>query len=204
MAVPLTPAGFVIPDEHRTTTVWLRRQRPEDAESDHEAVMASRDALRVWCDGEWPADDFSLAENRADLAEHIDDAEAGVAFGYTVWDVSGHTVLGSLYLEPTAPFLEEYVVPGDVRTAIDACDVRVECWIRSDAPDALEPLAIAEVRDWLRSAWPFRRPGWGSRRGMHERRRHLEEAGMAEIAVIESRDGRRRFHFHAEPSSLRV
>ena len=30
-----------------------------DAAADYEAVMASKEALRVWCDGDWPEDGFT-------------------------------------------------------------------------------------------------------------------------------------------------
>jgi hypothetical protein len=50
----LVPAGVPIPLELRTPDAWLRRQRLDDKEADYEAVMASRDHLRRWCDDTWP------------------------------------------------------------------------------------------------------------------------------------------------------
>ena len=199
----LVPARFRPPESHRTSLFTLRRQRLEDAPADHEAVMASKAALRVWCDGDWPADDFSLEENRVDLAEHIADADRGVAFGYTIWAPDAERVLGSVYLEETAPFLDAYRLDAAKRAAIASCDVRVEAWLRSDADPALEPLMLAAVRAWLREAWPFRRPCWGSRRGMSARRRFLEEIGLERIVALTSLDGTRRFFLHAEPAGRR-
>lgn len=80
----LIPSDVSPPEALRTPLLWLRRQRRTDAAADFEAVMASRDALRIWCDGDWPSDDFTLAENEADLLGHIGDAEAGSAYGFTV------------------------------------------------------------------------------------------------------------------------
>jgi hypothetical protein len=196
----LLPAGTVPPSELRTADAWLRRQRAEDAVADHEAVMASKEALRVWCDGTWPEDGFTLEENVEDLAGHIEDAATGTAYGYTIWDPTGERVLGSLYLEPTAPFLDDYVVDEATRAALATCDVRIELWLRADLPEDVEPRVLAAVRDWLADAWPFRRPGWGSRRGMHGRRAHLEALGFGEVAALVSRDGARRFHVHALPA----
>lgn len=197
---PLLPPGALPPTELRTPDAWLRRQRAADAAADHEAVMASKEALRVWCDDTWPEDDFTPEQNAEDLAGHLADAEAGTAFGYTVWDPDGTRVLGSLYLEPTAPFLDAYRADDADRAALAACDVRVELWLRADLPDDVEPRVLAAVRDWLAAAWPFRRPCWGSRRGMDRRRGHLEELGLVEVAALASADGRRRFHFHAAPA----
>ncbi len=197
---PLLPPGALPPTELRTADVWLRRQRAEDAAADHEAVMASKEALRVWCDGDWPEDGFTLDENVEDLAGHLEDAAAGTAFGYTIWDPAGTRVLGSLYLEPTAPFLDAYVVDDATRAALATCDVRVELWLRADLPDDVEPRVLASVRGWLQDAWPFQRPAWGSRRGMHARRRHLVALGLTEVAALEGRDGVRRFHVHAAPT----
>lgn len=196
---PLLPPGTLPPTELRTVDAWLRRQRAADAAADHEAVMASKEALRVWCDGDWPEDGFTLEQNAEDLAGHLEDAAAGVAYGYTIWDPTRTRVLGSLYLEPTAPFLDAYAVDEAARAALATCDVRVELWLRSDLPEDVEPRVLAAVRDWLADAWPFRRPAWGSRRGMHARRAHLEALGLVEIAALEGLDGARRFHVHAAP-----
>jgi hypothetical protein len=194
----LLPVDAIAPTELRTPEALLRPQRLEDAEADYEAVMASRAALRVWCDGAWPEDGFTLDQNRDDLAGHIEDAEAGVAYGYTIWEPGGARVLGSLYLAATAPFLDAYLAEEGERAAIAGCDVRVECWLRSDLPTDFEARLLADVRDWLACAWPFLRPCWGSRRGMHARRALLEEMGMVEVAALTSRDGTRRFHLHAD------
>lgn len=198
-AAPLLPPGTQPPSELRTADAWFRRQRAEDAVADYEAVMASKEALRVWCDGDWPEEGFTLEENVDDLAGHLEDAATGTAYGYTAWDPTGTRVLGSLYLEPTAPFLDAYVVDDATRAALATCDVRIELWLRSDLPRDVEPRVLAAVRDWLGTAWPFQRPSWGSRRGMHGRRAHLEALGLVEVAALTSRDGARRFFLHAAP-----
>lgn len=198
-AMPLIPQGQLAPEELRTNDVWLRRQRPEDAEADYEAVMASREALRIWSDSTWPEDDFTLEQNLADLQGHIEDALAGTAYGYTIRDAKGARVLGSLYLEPITPFLESYLHDDAVRAAIDGCDVRVEYWLRGDVPDGVERRLVGALRVWLRDVWMFRRPCWGSRKGMVERRALLESLGFAELVALQSIDGTRLFHLHADP-----
>jgi hypothetical protein len=195
----LLPDGTPPPEALVTPDAALRLQRLSDAEADLEAVMASQEELRVWCDGTWPEATFSLDENRADLAGHIEDAEAGVAYGYTIWAREGERVLGSLYLEEPFPFMAEYDVDAATRHALARYDVRVECWLRSDVDEATETRILGDIEAWLASSWPFERPCWGSRRGMARRRRLLEGVGLVEVAVLAARSGERRFHVHASP-----
>lgn len=57
-------------DELRTDEFLLRPLRETDAGLDYDALMASRELLRLWESSTWLADDFSLEANRADLARH--------------------------------------------------------------------------------------------------------------------------------------
>ncbi len=45
----------------------LRPVTVDDAEADHAAVMDAQTQLRLWSQSDWPADDFTVEENRADL-----------------------------------------------------------------------------------------------------------------------------------------
>jgi len=85
----LAPEGFVPSAEHRTETLWLHRQRPSDAEPDREAVMASRDAFRVWCDGAVPGRVRRVGERRSPSADRgggvVEACTSGVASSRT-WD----------------------------------------------------------------------------------------------------------------------
>jgi hypothetical protein len=62
--------------------------------------------------------------------------------------------------------------------------------------EVTERRIVEEVAAWLGRDWSFRRPCWGSRRGMTARRALLESLGMVELAALSSRDGQRRFHLH--------
>ena len=59
-----------IPERLMTDEVLVRPLRATDAEADFEALMSSQEMLREWDQSDWPSDDFTLEENRADLAEH--------------------------------------------------------------------------------------------------------------------------------------
>lgn len=58
--------------------------------------MASREHLRAWSNRTWPEDDFTLTANAEDLSGHIEDAEQGLAFGYSVLSADRRELYGSL------------------------------------------------------------------------------------------------------------
>ena len=59
------PANAPVPQEKRTSRLWLRPLRATDVELDYDAVMSSAAMLRRWRQSKWPADNFTLAENLA-------------------------------------------------------------------------------------------------------------------------------------------
>ena len=113
-----------------TPLFTLRRQRPEDNEADFQAVMDSRSELRVWSDSPWPEDDFSLAANLADLQLHIAEHDQDKAYGFSIFTPDGATLLGSLYIDEVAPFLEHYTVNAYQRAVLAEGQARVEYWLR--------------------------------------------------------------------------
>jgi hypothetical protein len=59
----------------------------QHAELDFEALMSCRTRLRkqlAWGGGDWPAEDFTMELNRADLRRHHDEFLRREAFAYTV------------------------------------------------------------------------------------------------------------------------
>jgi hypothetical protein len=70
-----------------TTTIdefFLEPLTTDHVELDYAAVMDTREWLREWSGSTWPADDFTVDENREDLARHQREHEEGVAFTFTV------------------------------------------------------------------------------------------------------------------------
>jgi len=64
------PASVPVPQEKRTSRLYLRPLWAADVELDYEAVMSSAEMLRRWSESDWPADDFTLVHNLADLQRH--------------------------------------------------------------------------------------------------------------------------------------
>ena len=135
-------ADFTPPAPLRTERVRLEPLRPEVVELDYAAIMESRARLRAelrWGRG-WPADDFTVDDNRKDLADHFAEFERRQAYAYTVLDPSGSRCLGCIYVEPWE---------GDARLAF---------WVIDDEVDtSLEAHLLAVLFDWFETEWLFAR-----------------------------------------------
>jgi len=60
-----------------------------DAEFYYEAVMSSAEMLHRWSQSNWPIDDFTLAQNLADLQRHEREHIERMAFSSTVLNPQG-------------------------------------------------------------------------------------------------------------------
>lgn len=143
------PAGLT------TDTFVLRPITAADAERDHAAVMESRELLRVWEQSTWPTDDFTVADNRADLAElELRHAE-GRAFTYTVLDPAGSECLGCVYLMPPDASMYDgaRITPvGEHRWAEH--DAAVYFWVRTSRLAAgTDRALLTALRDWIARDW---------------------------------------------------
>ncbi len=148
------PAGL------KTDGMVLRPIRAADAEQDHSAVMETRECLRLWEQSEWPADDFTVEANRADLVGLEERHDAHRAFTYTVLDPRGSECLGCVYLFPTsATFLARSAVTpvgGDDWSAGEAV---VYFWVRLSRMEAgMDVRLLDALRGWLTSEWRLARP----------------------------------------------
>jgi hypothetical protein len=159
----------------------VRRQRPDDNDSDYEAVTANRDWLRRWSGSDWPEDTFTSADNAADLRGHIEDHEACEALGYTI-AAPGNRVVGSLYLQPLAELLDEYGASAQTREQLEPARVRADVWTRLDEDATLLARAVAVIDPWLRTQWPTL--VWGARADCPELEAAYEAAGSRLLARL--------------------
>jgi RimJ/RimL family protein N-acetyltransferase len=138
------------PRELRTARVVLRPLRATDVERDYDAVMSDPAALRRWSQSDWPADDFPLSENLADLERHEREHEEGVAFTYTVLS-AGHEerCLGCVYLAPTRPETAAL-------TRGAGHPMKLAFWVRSsEIASDLDRHLFESLRRWLDAEWSF-------------------------------------------------
>lgn len=127
----------------------MRPLRATDVELDYDAVMSNAAMLRSWSQSDWPADDFTLAQNLEDLQRHECEHEAREAFTFTVLDPAGTRCLGCVYLAPLPD-------PARPACAAAAYPVRVGFWVRaSEVANGLERHLFGCLREWLATEWRF-------------------------------------------------
>ena len=153
-------AAFRPPEELRTDEFLLRPLRESDAELDYEAVMESREFLRVWEQSTWPSDDFTLEANRQDLIRHERQHAAGEAFTYTVMKPDETECLGCVYIFPTtAPMYsrpEIAAVGGEEWSAYEAA---FYFWVRkSRLADGLDRRLLEALGPWFAQEWGVAHP----------------------------------------------
>ncbi|SMB86210.1 hypothetical protein [Deinococcus hopiensis] len=192
----LNPAQLPVPTKCVTPHFVLRRQQLTDNPVDYDAVMASREELRIWSDSAWPEDTFTLEENVEDLAMHIGEHDRDEAYGFSIFSADEAEFLGSLYVNRVAPFIDHYRADPQTVEQLNQVDARVEYWLRRGVDHAFEVAFLAAIRAWMSQAWWFSRVAFGSRRGMHEQRGRYEAAGLTELAQLVAKEGERRFLFH--------
>ncbi len=175
---------FHAPEELRTDEFLLRPILESDAALDYEAVMASREYLRPWEGTGWPADDFTLEDNREDVAKLERWHAAGERFTYTVLDPTGTRCLGCVYLLPTgAPLFARRQIDAIDSARWSEYDVAVNFWVRtSRLANGLDRRLLDALGPWLAQEWRIAR--------------HLiltnEQVGQ-QVALIESTGRRLRF-----------
>jgi hypothetical protein len=151
-----------VPERHQAGGFVFTRLTADHAALDHAALMSSVDYLRMWSDSEWPTDDFTVAENRAELAWHDEEHEARVAFTYSVLDAEESRVLGCLYLRPLRDMLLTRGVEPPAGPSWPGGDSPcVRGWLRRDEPEAVERRFLGEALTWLGgTAWAFSALWW--------------------------------------------
>ena len=179
------PAEAPVPEGRRSDRLVLRPLRASDVAADYDAVMSSAAMLRRWSQSDWPYDDFTLAENLADLQRHEREHEEGQAFTFTVLDPAESRCLGCVYLQPLRE--EEAGWGAGARSA-----VRVAFWVRTaEIAQGLDRHLLEVLREWLRASWKFERVVFSASPEDQGQIARLEEAGLPPLGTVTLADGRR-------------
>jgi RimJ/RimL family protein N-acetyltransferase len=161
----------------------------DHVEADYAAVMDTRKWLREWSGTTWPAEDFTLGENREDLARHQREHEDGVAFTFTVLSSDRSECLGCVYLTAVDRLAEAN--PGVIGQLPTGATV-LGLWVRRThpVPDAVDRL-LAGVLDWLATEWEFPAVYLAVRSADERQLAVAERAGMRVKArvTVPGRDG---------------
>ncbi|NLF05883.1 MAG: GNAT family N-acetyltransferase [Actinomycetales bacterium] len=179
-----------VPTGLRAPELTLRPLTADDAAADFDAVMSSREALRVWEQSAWPADDFTVEANREDLAGLERRHGARQAFTYTVTDPAGERCLGCVYVMP--PDAKMYdgaaITPLRELTWADV-DAAVYFWVRTELhSEGTDRALLAALRDWFTREWDLRTVLFVTNEALTQQVALLETAGLAPAFQITERD----------------
>lgn len=151
---------FRAPEALRTDEFLLRPIRESDAELDYEAVMESRESLRLWEQSTWPEDDFTVEANRADLAKLERRFAEGESFAYTVMNPEETQCLGCVYIFPTsAPMYSRPEISATDSDQWSAHEAALYFWVRmSRLADGLDSRLLDALGPWLAQDWGIAHP----------------------------------------------
>lgn len=173
--------GFQPPAGLQTDEFILRPIRASDAELDYAAVMESREFLRRWEQSTWPADDFTVDANRADMVKLEQRHAAGESFTYTVMNPTETQCLGCVYL---SPITARYFTRSQI-TAIDGAEwsdyvLGIHFWIRkSRLADGLDRRLLDTLGPWLTNEWRIPNHLFVTNEQFEQQVTMIEDAGYA-------------------------
>lgn len=158
-STPFGDPDAVVPAGLATAEFVLRPIVADDAPRDYAAVVETREQLRLWEQSSWPADDFTVEDNRADLVDLEQRHADRRAFTYTVVDPDDTECLGCVYVFPTtATFLTKASVTPVADAVWSDADAVVYFWVRASRIDTgLDARLLAALREWFGRDWGFER-----------------------------------------------
>ena len=143
-------------------------------ESDYEAVMSSKEILRLWSQSDWPSEHFTAQENKDDLKYHIEDNYEHRAYGYMLYSPDRKTCYGSLYVNPLKTIPENYELSDE--NFVKEFDARLDFWIR-DNDGVLEEMITRNLIRWMKDHWDIN-PLFSARAGMDLRIKTYQKLGL--------------------------
>jgi hypothetical protein len=183
------PPDAPVPEEKCTDRLLLRPLRATDVELDYDAVMSSAEQLRRWSQSDWPADDFTLAQNLDDLQRHEREHIERKAFTFTVLNPQVTRCLGCVYIMPVHP------------RAVDLCasatyGANVGFWVRTvEVANDLDRHLLATLREWFQLEWAFDCVVFMISQQEARQADILSQAGLERRAAFTLPDGRARWVF---------
>ena len=153
----LYPPTVAPPTAYRNEEFVLCPLRTSHVEIDYAALMVSKEMLRRWGGGAWPADNFDLEANLADLAEHQKEHETGLAYTFTLLNPAEDECLGCVYIEPLFRYLElgRQTKPAHETSASDFKAV-VRFWVKQPRLiDNLDRRLFQALIAWISKEWVF-------------------------------------------------
>lgn len=184
------PADAPVPAELRTADLVLRMLGPAVVEPDYEAIMESRERLRLWSNSDWPTDDFTLDDNLADMHMHAEEHLAKEAFAFTVLSVDESRVEGCCYFQPLGGLLQRReIVSQEGQEPLPDDTATVGFWVRDDAlPRELDRQLLEGLARWLAADWPLQRVMFLTNASQPRDHQILPDMGLSLTATLRSHE----------------
>lgn len=188
------PQDAQIPSVLRTAEFILRPLRATDVKLDYDAVMTSKEMLRVWEQSDWPADDFTLADNLKDLQMHEKKHLERTAFTFTVMNPTETECLGCVYLYSLEGMLKYMKAGEDELATVSDYKASASFWVRqSRLADSLDQRLLDALIAWFKRDWAFSRVVFNTNSQDERQVRLLTEAGLQELYVFDMPDKKARY-----------
>jgi hypothetical protein len=186
----LYPDDTPVPQELRTGEFILRPLRAVHNPLDYDAVMESKDQLRLGSLHGWPRDGFTADENLADLRRHEQDFAERNGFTYTILTPDEMRCLGCLYVYPLDRLLRQYSADEEAIARVGDFQAHAYFWVRSSSiPGDLDRCVLAAVRPWLRRDFAFSRVVFGAQARQERLVTILRDAALHLVGTYPSAAG---------------
>ena len=177
---------LTVPTGLETPRLRLEPLHPDHVVLDYDAVMDSREQLRLWSGSTWPAEDFTLEDNRQDLEHHWHEHQERIAFTYTVLDSEQRTCLGCIYVRPLA---ELQAANREMLPGMAGDEMHIRFWVRtSSLGSGLDHYLLRVLLDWFNAEWRFSRVLFGTRQANAQQLKMLDEAPLRRSLTLQLPD----------------
>lgn len=163
-------------------------------ESDYEAVMASKQELRIWSDSSWPEEDFSALMNKADLKLHEEDNSHSQAYGLMLYNRDRTHCFGSAYLYPIERTLKYNELKEGRLEDLEKVEVRLDYWVRTGEDQAHQDLTEI-LLNWLRRDVQVNAV-FSLREQMPERRQIYQQLKLKQTFTLENKETHSRLYLY--------
>lgn len=183
---PFYPPPLPIPTTLTTAECRLEPLTPAHVALDYAALMAGKEMLRLWSGSPWPQDNFTLADNRADLQWHWDEHRARIAFTYTVLNTAQTTCLGCVYIKPLTDISVEDLNLQDTPSPRDAL---IRFWVTPPfLASRLDTHLLETLRDWFKRAWHFDHIYFHTRRAYRQQLKLFQDSDLRYVDDVQISD----------------
>jgi GNAT superfamily N-acetyltransferase len=188
------PKDTDIPERLQADELLLRPLTVDDVELDYAALMVSKEMLRRWGGGDWPADNFTLQDNLEDLEAHQREHLEGQAFTYTVMHSDRPECLGCVYIDPLAKVLAADQAWNEDREEAGDYQASVRFWVKEPRlADGLDRRLLRSLISWCERDWAFKEIFFRANDRDGRQIALLEEAGFKPHYAVDPENVRGRY-----------